>query len=116
MTYRADDLPSVPESAYKPSTVGSSHYCQPLVAASRSVEVLDLLLNHGENGAWRVAGLELGGEWVSKKIFLGLFFGLFQGIIEYQLEVGGRCRRRASKRYDGGSEGFILRALGSFKH
>jgi len=34
-------------------------------------------------------------------------FVRFQGIIEYELKVGGRCRRRVSARHEGGSWGFI---------
>ena len=73
------------------------------MAAPRTVEVLDLLLKHGENGGWRIAGLELGSEWMGEKIFLCLFFVRFQGIIEYELEVGGRGGRGVSTRHEGGS-------------
>jgi hypothetical protein len=41
-----------------------------------------LLLKDGENGAWRVAGLELGGEWMRKQIVFGAFFVRFQCIID----------------------------------
>jgi hypothetical protein len=46
------------------------------------IELLDLLLKHKENGAWRIAGLELSGEWVGKKIVLRALFVCFQSIIE----------------------------------
>jgi len=62
--------------------------CQPLIAALRSIEILDLLVKHGENGSGRTAGLELGGEWMGKKIILCVFLVRFQGTIEDQLEVG----------------------------
>jgi hypothetical protein len=39
---------------------------------------------------------------MSKKIFVCLFFVRFQGIIEYELEVGGRGGCRASTRHEGG--------------
>ena len=64
-------------------------FCQPSIAILRSIELLDLLLKHNENTAGRVAGLELGGEWVGKKVLLGASLICFQGIIEYWLEVGG---------------------------
>ena len=81
---------------------------QPFIAASRSVEVPDLPLKDGENGDRRVAGLKLGGEWMYKEISLCLFFVCFQGIIEYELEVGGRGGRRVSAKHEGGSGGFVL--------
>jgi hypothetical protein len=62
--------------------------CQPLIAELRSIEILDLLVKHGENGSGRTAGLELGGEWMGKKIFVCLFLVRLQGIIEDQLEIG----------------------------
>ena len=83
-------------------------FCQPFIAASRPVEVLDLLLKDGENGGWRVAGLKLSGEWMGEEISLCLFFVHFQGIIEYELEVGGRGGRRVSTRHENGSGGFVL--------
>jgi hypothetical protein len=43
---------------------------------------MELLLKDGENGAGRVAGLELGGEWMGKKIVLRALFVRFQGIID----------------------------------
>jgi len=58
-----------------------------------------------------VAGLELCGEWMGEKIFLGLFFVRFQGIIEYQLEVGGRCGHRVSMGHEGGSGGFVEKKM-----
>jgi hypothetical protein len=44
---------------------------------------MDLLLKNSKNGAGRVTGLELGGEWMGKKIILRAPFIRFQGIIEY---------------------------------
>jgi hypothetical protein len=46
------------------------------------MESLDLLMNDGENGAWRVARLELGCKWMCEKIGLCAVFILLQGIIE----------------------------------
>jgi hypothetical protein len=46
------------------------------------MEWLELLMNYGENGAGRVARLELGGKWMCKKIGLCAFFILFQGVIK----------------------------------
>jgi hypothetical protein len=41
-----------------------------------------------ENCAGRVAFLELGSEWMGKKIILCALFVCFQGIIEDELEIG----------------------------
>ena len=46
------------------------------------IELLNLLLKHGENGSGRVAGLELGCEGVCEEVLLCMFFVRFQGIIE----------------------------------
>jgi hypothetical protein len=46
------------------------------------VKLLDLLMNDGENGAGRVAVLELRDKWMGKKIALCAFFVGLQGIIE----------------------------------
>ena len=55
-----------------------------------------LLLKYGENGARRMAGLELSCEWMGKKIDFCLLFVGFQGIIENKLEVGGQRASRVS--------------------
>jgi hypothetical protein len=52
------------------------------IAALRLVELLDLLLKHGENAASRIAGLEPVSELVRENIVLCAFFVHFQGIIE----------------------------------
>jgi hypothetical protein len=58
-------------------------WVQPLViAALRLIELLELLLKHGENAASRIAGFEPVSEWVREKILLCAFFVCFQGIIE----------------------------------
>jgi hypothetical protein len=54
------------------------------------IKCLYLLVKNGENCAGRVALLELGGEWLDKKILLCALFVCFQGIIEDELEIGGR--------------------------
>jgi hypothetical protein len=46
------------------------------------MELLDSLMNDIENGAERIAVLELGGKWMGKKIALCAFFVVLQGIIE----------------------------------
>ena len=51
--------------------------CQPVVGASRLVEVLDLLLKYSKNGGRRIAGLELGGEGMREKVLLCLPFVRF---------------------------------------
>jgi len=48
---------------------------------------LYLLLKHDENGAGRLAGLELGCKWMGEKVVLGLLFVGFQGIIENEMKV-----------------------------
>jgi hypothetical protein len=56
---------------------------QPLrIAALRLIELLDLLLKHGENAARRIAGLEPVSEWVLKEIVLCALLVRFQGIVE----------------------------------
>ncbi len=47
-------------------------------------------MKHEENGTWRLAGLELFGERMGKKILLCTLFICFQGIMDYRMEaVGG---------------------------
>jgi hypothetical protein len=46
------------------------------------MESLDLLMNNGENGAGRVARLELSSKRMCKKITFCAFFVLLQGIIK----------------------------------
>jgi hypothetical protein len=46
------------------------------------MEFLDLLMSDSENGAERVAVLELGDKWVREKIALCAFFVGLQGIVE----------------------------------
>ena len=46
------------------------------------MELLYLLVNDSENGAERVAVLELCDKWMGKKIVLCAFFVGLQGIIE----------------------------------
>ena len=58
-------------------------WVQPVViATSRLIEFLELLLKHGENGGRGIAGFEPGGEWVREKIIIRACFVRFQGIIE----------------------------------
>ena len=59
---------------------------QPVIAIFK---LFYLLLKHSKNASGRIAGLELGGEWVGKKVLFGASFVCFQGIIENGLEVGG---------------------------
>jgi hypothetical protein len=64
-------------------------FCQPVIVTLRSIEVLYLLLKQNENAIGRVAGLELGSEWVDQKVLLCASLIFFQGIIENLLEVRG---------------------------
>jgi hypothetical protein len=54
----------------------------PRIAALRLIELLDLLLKHGENAARRIAGLEPACEWVLKEILLCVLLVRFQSIVE----------------------------------
>jgi len=71
------------------SIVGRSvkPFCQPIIAGRRLIALFYLSLKYGENGAWRLTGLKLGGEWKSKKVVLGLHFVGFQGIVGKKFEV-----------------------------
>jgi hypothetical protein len=60
----------------------------------RSIGPLEVLLKDKKNAVGRLAGLELGSEWVRKKVLLCVSFIFFQGIAENLLEVGGRCGNR----------------------
>ena len=71
--------------------------------ALRLIELLDLLLKHGENAAGRTTGLEPVGEWVLKEIVFCALLVYFQRIIENQLKVRG-CRSRVCMRHRGGDD------------
>jgi hypothetical protein len=60
----------------------------PSIIATGSTKSLYLLVKDGENCAGRVAVLQLGGEWMGKKIFLCAPFVRFQSIVEDELEIG----------------------------
>ena len=67
-----------------------------------------MLLKYGEDGAGRLASLELSCEWMGKNIVLCVLFVGSQGIIENKLEIGGGGARRVSMRHEGGdSEVFV---------
>jgi len=69
-----------------------------------------LLLKYEENIAWRVAGLELSDEWVSKKVVLRVFFVCVQGIVKDKLEVERRSGDSSlSVRHEDGGRFFVLR-------
>ena len=57
-------------------------FCQPFIGFLGLMESLELLMNDGENGAWRVTILELDGEWVCKKVPLRASLVSLQGIFE----------------------------------
>ena len=61
-----------------------------------------------------MAGLELGDEWMGKKIAFCLLFVGFQGIVENKLKVGGLRASRVSKRHKSGGNSrlFVLRGSG----
>ena len=52
------------------------------IVALGIIELLELLLKHGENAARRIAGLESASEWVLKEIALCALVVRFQGIVE----------------------------------
>ena len=69
-------MSSWPE-AYQPNTLSKSSrkgiedtdgwvepFCQPFIGCLGLIESLELLMNDGENLAWSVAILKLGGDWV----------------------------------------------------
>jgi hypothetical protein len=60
------------------------------VTISKLIVDLDLMLKHEKNSTGRVAGPELSGEWMGKEILLCTSFICFQGMNDYQLEMGGR--------------------------
>jgi hypothetical protein len=63
-------------------------FCESILASSRVIELMDLLVKDSENGARRVACLQLGGEWMCEKILLCTPLVRFQCIMEYYLKVG----------------------------
>jgi hypothetical protein len=80
-------------------------WVQPLlIVASRLIELLELLLKHGENATGQIAGFDPVGERVREKILPGALFVHFQGIIENELEVG-QCGSRVSVRHKGECSG-----------
>jgi hypothetical protein len=60
-----------------------------------------LLLKDGENITGRITGLELGGEWMCKKVVLSTFLVLVQGTIDDQLEVRRRRGSMLRMRHEG---------------
>ena len=70
-TYRADTFSKCLREGKK----DVYSWVQPLgISALRLIELLDLLLKHGENGGRGIAGLEAVSERVLKKIVLGALF------------------------------------------
>ena len=58
------------------------------------MKTLDLLMDDGENGAGRLAALELGGQWMCKKIAFCVLLIRLEGIIKNQLKICGRGGHR----------------------
>jgi hypothetical protein len=71
------------------------------------IDFLDLLLKHEKNGTWRIAGLELFGERMGKKVLLCTLLISFQGIIDYRMEAGGRGGGVVSAGHKIGREEFV---------
>ena len=53
------------------------------------MESLNLLMDEGENGAGRVAALELDGQWMCKKIAFCVLFIRLESVIKNQLKICG---------------------------
>lgn len=68
---------------------GIEPFGQAFISTLRSIELLSFLFKHGENAPRRITVLELGAEWVDKKVLFCASVIRFQGIIENLLEVGG---------------------------
>ena len=62
-----------------------------------------MLFEHGENVVRRVACLELGDEWMCCEVILCAFLVCFEGIIENELEVGGRYGSSVKVEHDPGA-------------
>ena len=61
---------------------------------------LDLLLKQSENATGRVAGLELGSEWVRQEVLLCASLIFFQSVIKNWFEGRRRCSSRLSVGHD----------------
>ena len=66
------------------------------IAALRLIELLDVLLKHGEKAAGRTTGFKPVSERVREKIVPRAPFVRFQGILENYLEVGP-CGRASGR-------------------
>ena len=60
-----------------------------------------------ENAVGRLASLELGSEWVRKKVLLCVSFIFIPGNAENLFDVGGRCDNRVRARHNVRSEKFV---------
>lgn len=76
--------------------------CQPFVTTSRPSVHLNLLLKalKHENSIGRVAGLELSGEWMRKKVHHCTLFICLQGTNDCWPEMGGRDGTGVDVRHD----------------
>ena len=74
--------------------------CHSLIATTRVVKLLNLVLRHGSS----VARLQLGGKRMFEKVFLGLYLVGFQGSIENGLETCGSCSCGLCLRHDEGDD------------
>jgi len=87
--HQANALPKCRRKGIEYINRGVEPLGQLAIAAPRLIELLALLLKDGDDGAGRVACLELRGEWMHEKVLLCSPFVCFQGIIEYNLKIGG---------------------------
>ena len=61
---------------------------QSLIASLRFLELMDLVLEYGQNVRGRIACLELGDKRVSDEILLGLCFVGLEGFLKNHVEIG----------------------------
>jgi len=61
-------------------------------------------VGESQDWSWAASG------WARRSLFV-CFFIRFQGIIEYQLEVGRRGGHRVSTGHESGSGGFVEKAM-----
>jgi len=88
--YQTDTLPKSRGEGKENIDGGIKPLCPLVIGVSRLIELVDLFLKDGENCAGGIAGLELCGEWVCKKVVFCTLFICFQGVIEDLLEVRRR--------------------------
>ena len=77
-----------------------------IIDTPRLIWPMDLLLKKGYNVGGRVAGLELGDEWIGQQILPRAFLVHFQRVIDDRLKIGRRGGE-VRVRHKGESEEFV---------